>query len=140
MERYNNQTLKRLQKDGTDNREDVNILHIRKILPILNKKQVKFKGKIMFDYNKIPNSAAAAGKLFEQQRLLEQKEAQQLAREMRRDEITEQYNNKSLELAEQAKLLSEKSVEFTKLSLWIGGITLFVTTIGAIYTILSFYR
>ena len=59
---------------------------------------------------------------------------------MRRDKITEQYNNKSLELAEQAKLLSEKSVEFTKLSLWIGGITLFVTTIGAIYTILSFYR
>ena len=60
MERYNNQTLKRLQKDGTDNREDVNILHIRKILPILNKKQVKFKGKIMFDYNIIPNSSAAA--------------------------------------------------------------------------------
>ena len=94
----------------------------------------------MFDYNKIPNSAAAARKLFEQQRLLEQKEAQQLAREMHRDEITEQYNNKSLELAEQAKLLSEKSVEFTKLSLWVGGTTLLVTTIGAIFTILSYYE
>ena len=93
----------------------------------------------MFDYNKIPNSAAAAGKLFEQQRIQQQKELQQLEREIHRDKITEEYNQKSLELAKQAKLLSEKSVQFTKLSLWIGGITLFVTTIGAIFTILSYY-
>lgn len=30
MERYNNQTLKRVQKDGTDDRESVNIVHIIK--------------------------------------------------------------------------------------------------------------
>ena len=98
----------------------------------------------MFGYGGIPNSAASAGRMFDQMRrekeIQAQKERQQNERENRRDQVTEEYNQKSLELAEQAKLLSEKSVKFTKLSLWIGGITLLVTTIGAIFTILSYYR
>ena len=98
----------------------------------------------MFSYGGIPNSAQSASRIYEQQKkekqLQEQKERLQYEREDRRDQVTEEYNQKSLELAEQAKLLSEKSVKFTKLSLWIGGITLFVTTIGAIFTILSYYR
>lgn len=98
----------------------------------------------MFGYGGIPNSADSAGRMFDQMRrekeMQAQKERQQNERENRRDQVTEEYNQKSLELAEQAKLLSEKSVKFTKLSLWIGGITLLVTTIGAIFTILSYYR
>ncbi|MBS4771461.1 MAG: hypothetical protein ACLTT2_08355 [Alphaproteobacteria bacterium] len=98
----------------------------------------------MFNYGKMPNSAASAGRMFDQIRkekeIQAQKERQQNERENRRDQVTEEYNQKSLELAEQAKLLSEKSVKFTKISLWIGGVTLFVTTVGAIFTILSYYR
>lgn len=98
----------------------------------------------MFNYGKMPNSAASAGRMFDQIRkekeIQAQKERQQNERENRRDQVIEEYNQKSLELAEQAKLLSEKSVKFTKISLWIGGVTLFVTTVGAIFTILSYYR
>lgn len=98
----------------------------------------------MFNYGGMPNSAASAGRMFDQIRkekeIQAQKERQQNERENRRDQVTEDYNQKSLELAEQAKLLSEKSVKFTKISLWIGGITLFVTTVGAVFTILSYYR
>lgn len=98
----------------------------------------------MFNYGGMPNSAQSASRIYEQQKkeklIQEQKERLQNERENRRDQVTEEYNKKSLELAEQAKLLSEKSVKFTKLSLWIGGITLLVTTIGAIFTILSYYR
>ena len=98
----------------------------------------------MFNNAGTPNSAKAVSRIYEQQfiekQIQEQKERQQNERENRRDQITEEYNQKSLELTEQAKLLNEKSVKFTKLSLWIGGITLLVTTIGAIFTILSYYR
>lgn len=98
----------------------------------------------MFNNAGMPNSAKAVSRIYEQQfrekQIQEQKERQQNERENRRDQITEEYNQKSLELTEQAKLLNEKSVKFTKLSLWIGGITLLVTTIGAIFTILSYYR
>ncbi|MBO5442758.1 MAG: hypothetical protein J6A33_03105 [Alphaproteobacteria bacterium] len=98
----------------------------------------------MFNYGVMPNSAQSASRIYEQQKkeklLQEQKERLQYERENRRDQVTEEYNQKSLELAEQAKLLSEKSVKFTKLSLWIGEITLLVTTIGAVFTILSYFR
>lgn len=98
----------------------------------------------IFNHVGIPSSAKSFGKMMEEeskrQQILEQKERQQCARENHRDEVTEEYNQKSLEIAEQAKLLSEKSIKFTKISLWIGGITLLVTTIGAIFTILSYYR
>lgn len=98
----------------------------------------------MFNDGRIPNSAASASLMFEQQnkeqQKQEQKERQQNELENRRDKTTKEYNQKSLEIAEQAKLLSEKSVRFTKFSLWIGAITLLVTTVGAIFTILSYYR